>query len=214
MAVVTAAEYKVFKGISATTYDAQLAVIIPAAQKLAEDYCDVAFDSATFTEYLDGNDWTRICVKNPPIQSITSIASVFADGTSSTIDSTTYTYDAESGVVGFNPSNEGFRTYDNWGEADSGTATTAPWLSTPNFRKGFHNIKIIYVGGYGTYPASLKYAMYMLVDAMLSQALQTPGSAGVYTSERLGDYSYTRGEVDGTSKLVETLFYQWRRVVA
>lgn len=211
MAIITASDWKSYKGISATTYDAQLAVIIPAAQSAVEKWCDRIFDTATYTEKINGNDWHRIVLRNVPVTTLTSVSVVGPDGSSSTIGSTSYTFEAESGVIGFQPANEGVLVVDDWGAIN----TNAQWISTPRFSNGFQNISVVYVGGYssGTMPAGLKLAMYQYVDVLMAQATAGVG-AGAFKSERLGDYNYERMTSEESESLMVRLFGPWRRLTS
>lgn len=210
MAIISASDWKSYKGISASTYDTQLAVVIPAAQSAVEQWCGRVFDSATFTEKHNGNGWHRIVLKNAPITALTSITVVGPDGTSETVDSTTYTYEAETGIIGFQPASEGVLSVDEWGESE----TDGAWDVSPKFSGGFQNISVVYTGGYssGTMPAGLKLAMYQYVDVLMSQAVGGVG-AGAFKSERLGDYDYERMVGEESDALMVRLFGPWRRAI-
>lgn len=210
MAIISASDWKTYKGISATTYDAQLAVVIPAAQSAVEQWCGRVFDTATFTEKHNGNGWHRIVVKNAPITTLTSVTVVGPDGTSETVDSTTYTYEAETGIIGFQPASEGVLSVDEWGEPGN----DGVWDVSPKFSDGFQNISVVYVGGYssGTMPAGLKLAMYQYVDVLMAQAVAGVGT-GAFKSERLGDYNYERMTGEESEALMVRLFGPWRRAI-
>lgn len=207
MAIATTAEYKTYAGIGVTTYDARLDVLIPAVQQMIEGYTGRLFDTATFTEYLDGHDTDVLTVRNPPIASITSITSYATPtDTGVVLDSSLYTFNTdESGVIRFQPS--GF-DQTNWGRFDSEQDESyRRFRQSPQFWRGFRNWKVIYVGGYGSSPAAatmplkLKLALYKLVTIELN----TTGSDLTLKSENLGSYSYDRGQLIGTAGMNQAL---------
>lgn len=209
MAIISTANYKTYKGISASTYDSQLDVIIPAAQSAVEQWCGRVFDSATFTEKHNGNGWHRIVVKNAPITALTSISIVAPDGSSNAIDTDAYTYEAETGIIGFQPTSEGVLWVDDWGVAEDDV-----WNVSPKFPGGFQNLSVVYTGGYSSQamPAGLKLAMYQYVDVLMAQAVAGVGT-GAFKSERLGDYNYERMTGEESEALMVRLFGPWRRAI-
>lgn len=213
MAIISAAEFKVWKGISASTYDAQLAVIIPAVQSMAELYCNRVFDSTTYTgataEKHNGTDSPILCLRNAPVTTLTSISVVDAAGNSTTIDSDSYTLDADAGVVQYEPASVSSIISDEWGVSEN-----LAWVPAPRFPMGHQNISVVYVGGYTsqTMPAGLKMAMYQAVDIQLGMATAGIG-VGQYESERLGEYAITRYAPEAYTATIERLFGPWRRVV-
>lgn len=178
--------YKSYAGITASTWDTQLGIIMTAALDMMEDYTGRVFTQATFTEYHNGKAADVIVVRNPPIASITSI-SYYATptATAQTVDSTTYTFDTdESGIIRFTPAH--FRRYEPLSFLP-GTGTEIGVY--PQFAEGFRNYKVIYVGGYATFPARLTFALYKLTDILFAQT----GKDTTLKSENLGSYSYTNG---------------------
>lgn len=207
MAIATTANYKTYAGITASTWDAQLGVIIPAVQAEMERYCGRVFDTASYTEYHDGCFANQLVLKNTPITALTSVALVGTDGTESTVDSTTYTYDADSGVVSFKRVSRGLVTVDDWGYPENYGSG-----ESPNFGAGFRNVKVVYTAGYssGTMPADLKMALYRLVDS----AFKNVGQDRTLRSETLGSYSYTAGGGDGYTDLLVSVCAPFRRTWA
>jgi hypothetical protein len=167
------------------------------------------FDSASYTEKHNGNGWHRIVLKNAPVTTLTSVSVVAPDGSSEAVDTDAYTYEAETGIVGFQPASEGVLSVDEWGESSDRV-----WNVSPQFPGGFQNISIVYTGGYSsqTMPAGLKLAMYQYVDVLMSQAVAGVG-AGAFKSERLGDYNYERMTSEESEALMVRLFAPWRRAI-
>lgn len=208
MAIVSASDYKTWKGISASTYDAQLAVVIPAAQSLAEKFCNRKFENATYTEKFSGTGWTQIVVSNAPITDIDFISVADASGAGFTLSSDDFTYSTDdSGIIGFSPAIEGTTAVGRLGPLD-----TIPWVNSPNFSPGFLNVSVGYDGGYTSQdmPASLKFAMYSLIDVMLGSAIQQPGMMN-FKSEDLGNYSYANWSAQDRKAFMELNFGIWRR---
>lgn len=209
MAIITAAQYKTFKGISDTTYDAQLAVVVPAAQAVAERYCNRVFDIGTFTELHDGDGSDTLILKNAPIVSITSIKLVDSAGTVlSTYASTDYVLTLVTAIVKLYDSRYGRLVHDSFGILQN-----TNWGNQPYWPRGTQNIQVVYSGGYTSAPADLQLAMYLYVDSILSAATAAVGT-GTYQSERLGNYSYALAMASQKFEAFRHLFAPWRRLVA
>ena len=192
MAIITAAEWKTYAGITAITYDARLAVLIPALQDAVQRWCNRVFDTATFTELHDGVGNGALILKNPPIVSVTSVTIADADNSFTGVTALTSTdYDfslADDGRLWLVGAQDG-----RFGMNAEGVPSALSWGNSPAFPRGRENIQVVYVGGYGSSPAaampeSLKYAMYKLIDTALLQTFQDTSMK----SESLGNYSYTR----------------------
>ena len=168
MAIITTTEYKAYRGISDTAFDAVLAVLIPAVQERVEDYCSRKFDSASYTENISGDGSQTLITKHWPITAITSITVV--SGSTSTILTAATDYKASEALAAtiyrmpFNGS-IGFGGISEWGDPIRGGVISPRWV------EGHENIEVQYTGGYtsGTMPASLKLTMYELVDEELDR---------------------------------------------
>lgn len=185
VSLVTRAEAKEWLNIASatTTYDDFIDKCILRASEAAERYCNRSFNTGTYTEKHNGDDSQFLIVKNPPITSITSIA-VVVDSTSTTINSTSYTFDAQSGIISF-VNGADIRVPPYWTGDRSDCRRFAEY---PNWPKAFQNITIVYVGGYATIPDDLKQAgLYMISDLYGQRGRDTS-----VVSEQLGRYSYQR----------------------
>lgn len=214
MAIITAAQYKTFKGISVTTYDAQLAVVIPAAQSDAERFCGRLFDTATYTETFSGDGSGFYLLKNAPITSITSLSYLTrnADGTetATALSVQSYRFDADTGELYLVPRGRAWGTFSD----QLGAPYVSGNFTSPSFSSNFGNYRVVYVGGYSSMPADLQLAMYQYVDHLMALALASPGSPSNLTGETLGDYSYSRkadSESLGSSSILQRLFGKFRR---
>lgn len=193
MALITASDYKTYRGISDTSLDAQLAVLIPIAQSRLESLCgrpSGGFESATWTHDFDGKGGPSLFVRCWPVTSITSVSWRSSDGDLTALDSTTYWISDDARSV------------------ERSGATVARGLTNPNsisddfdmpltgmypaFFEGLKNYRVIYVGGYASnaIPAELKMAMYRMLDQMFADI----GQAGDLKSESDGHYSYTKSD--------------------
>ena len=207
MAIISTSEYKTYAGISGTTYDAQLDVLIPGLQAELERQTGRVFDTATFTEYVDGADSPVIAVQNTPLTSVTSVALIDRSETVVyTYDATGYKIEASTGLISR-------QCGGMWGSADMYAPLANPMVfaKSPPFPDGWRNIKIVYVGGYagGAMPADLKLLMYDLTATRLAQIGQDMGMK----SETLGHYSYDRGDNSASVwSIFATRVNGWKRV--
>jgi len=213
LAIITTTEYKTYAGISGSTYDAQLDVLIPALQDELERLTGRLFDTGTYTEYVDGSDSPTVSVNNYPVTSVTSVQLIDrAETVQYTYEATGYKIEASSGLISR-------QTGGMWGTGgcDSWWAPL-PYPMTfnraPVFPDGWRNIKIVYVGGYASnaMPAALKKLMY---DATATAFAQIGVDLSM-KSETLGHYKYDRGTVGGAVGNVWALFGErvqlWKRV--
>ncbi len=178
VALVTAANYKTYAGITGTALDAALALLIPQAEVQIRQLCgrnlDDGFTQQTRTELYSGGDSEAIQLREWPVSSVTSVTLVDDQGST-----TAY--------------------------ANYAASTNQQWLPSPCWPMGFNNISVVYVGGWGaatvptTIPASLQYAVCRIVDRVIAQRGRDPA----LTSEKIGSYQYAlaayadiRGEVD------------------
>lgn len=209
MAIVTAASWKAFKGIGATTYDAQLAVLVPQAIDDFQTFTGRVVDQATFTEKHDGNEQRSITLFNAPIVSITSVTLTIPSGASSIIPLASFAFDADSGVLKFDPPGV-FNGWIGYFPGEQSTMAQGIWQEYPVFPRGHQNISVVYVGGYsGTYPAGMQGAIHQYIDVLIGGALLAPG-AMAFKSERSDLYAYERGSV--TDDPLVRLFGRFRRV--
>lgn len=209
MAIVTVASWKSFKGISATTYDAQLAVLVPQAIDDFQTYTGRVLDQATFTEKHDGNEQRSITLFNAPLVSITSVTLTVPSGATSVIPLTAFAYDVDSGVLKFDPPGN-FNGWVGYFPGEQNSAVQGAWQEYPVFPRGHQNITVAYVGGYsGTYPAGMQGAIHQYIDVLIGQALLAPGQMA-YKSERSDLYAYERGTP--TDDPLVRLFYRFKRL--
>lgn len=159
--LTTRAAVKTYLGITVTTWDAILDVLVTQASKAIERYCYRVFAAASYTEYYNGNNNQRLCLRQYPVNSITSIHDD-TDREFAAVDliaTTDYTFDTNSGIVYF----------------DGVTLT-----------KGLRNIKVVYNAGYSTIPEDLVLACYKLIGGAFNKR-KSDGQA----SDALGNVSFS-----------------------
>lgn len=196
MAIISTSEYKIWAGISGSAQDAVIAVLIASAQATLERFTGRDFDGATFTEYYNGGG-TTIQLKNYPITSITSLQYRDAAGNLTSIPTTDWRVDLDTGIVSMLGVSD-IRQYDDAMD----DLTTRSFDRTPEFARDFRHIKVVYVGAYAsTYPDDLKLVMYELVSLLSSMRASDP----TMKSESIGAYSYTRGDTEDESPVTSFL---------
>lgn len=194
MAVISVAEYKAYAGISGTTFDAVLAVLIACGQELAEDWLGFAFDTGTRTERYSGPiDSNKIYLKGYPVTSITSVKRYSSVSAYELVDSTTYTYDAAKSILYLPGTGRGMGVMarDEWGPLEDQDLGVGPrWV------EGTSNYEIVYVSGWASnaMPNRAKYAMYKLIDAMMADRRVDP----TMKSQSVRDASYTKFDASPT----------------
>lgn len=143
MAITTVNNCKAFRGIEAgnTEHDAELTRLIPGVQAFLERECRRIFDSASVTQYFDGDDWRdALIVSRPPITSIASLSDDPDRVFDEVLDNDSYAiHDADAGIIRL--------------------------LDGLVFNSGRRNIKLVYVGGYATIPVDLEQVAIEMVWA-------------------------------------------------
>lgn len=158
--LTTRANVKQFIGIlsGVTAFDAVLDTLVTLVDTLVEDYCHRHFADTTYTEFYDGqSNQRRLCLRNYPIISITSIHDDtnrdFDSGTLISADDYTFETGSDSnGIVHFHAASLG---------------------------RGIRNVKAVYRAGYATIPTPLTMAANMIVAAIYNRrkALGTSGGS-------------------------------------
>lgn len=186
--LVTTSEYKAYAGITVSTYDTLIGVLIDIACAQIRRYCGRnltnGFETATRTELYDGNGSAELQLKEWPVTSITSVTLVDDAGGTSALETTgDYRADLNTGVLRRLGAQHGRFAYD-----DMGQVSAPGWGVSPCWDDGFQNWSVVYVGGYTTIPDDLKYACYQVIDWLYAERRKNPA----LQSESLGSYSYTR----------------------
>ena len=160
--------------------DEEKQAIIDRAEQKIERLTKDFFYAKTFAKYFSGNGKDRLFLGFTA--DIISVTEILVAGTE--LDTSWWTFDENS--VYLDP------------EAVSGgigdLAELHLRLKTEKvlFPRGMNNIKVTGTYGWSTCPAAIKLATVMLCKAEMDDSLYT--RYGDFKSERLGDYSYTRGD--------------------
>lgn len=104
-------------------------LILFAQELLESKECNRKFEQDTFEEFQNGTDEAYIYIKNPPIDSITSIKQIADDGSETLLESDKYRYNANIGEI---------------------------CLLSGCFQLGCNNYEITYVGGFDPVPRPIK----------------------------------------------------------
>jgi hypothetical protein len=187
LALVTIADYKTYAGISGTSQDTRLTLLVSLVDDWFNKLTGKTLGSSTLTEFYDGNGTATLNLNTYPVASITSIEYRDDEGTYSTVDATSYRFEAGTGIVTLLGSQPVLAYTD---PVNRLPRTSLVWSSA--WTPGFQNYRVIYVAGYSSVPASLQYAAFLAMDMMLANA----GQSGMFNAESIGQYSYNRATKD------------------
>lgn len=140
-ALTTVATAKSYLKIPAleTSQDALIEMFINASSDALESECDRVLKQKTVTEYQHGRGQNIILLRQFPVATIAELRidskSVFTDASTLIAATDYFLTDDDSGIL----------------------------LKNRVFDKGYHNIKIVYDGGYAPVPADLEHACLWLV---------------------------------------------------
>jgi hypothetical protein len=144
---------------------ADIAMLITAASRMAERYCDRVFEEGEVDDYLDGTGTDAIRVTRPPVSAIDSIE---VEGTAlDNTDGLAWTADLERGAI-----------HRGRGRVDPRFACRWP--------EGRRNVRVRYTGGFAETPEDVRFAVLALVRQLADGA----GYSSVLRREQIGDYSY------------------------
>ena len=187
MVIATAANVKEWLGISGSTYDTAIDNFGTRAEARIAKMCNRpdGFASDTKTEYFDGEIADRVVLTYTPVTSVSSVQLLSQGSVVETIQSTYYSYNADDGVLALDTSYVaryfgGAYLYGN----DRGTADGSR-RSMPNLSSGYRNVKVVYTGGYTTYPEDLKQAVIEYTAFMFRARSLNPA----LTSHTLGQHT-------------------------
>ena len=176
--LTTYANVKEYLGLTDDNDEDFIGNLITRASDFIAKYCRRIFEAADYTEYHDGTSNKSICLKQYPVNSITSLHDDLNReyGADYLIASTDYVIDEDAGILTL----DGYR-----------------------FGVGLKNIKVVYNAGYETIPANLEQACIELV----SMKFNTKETDGI-KSEKIGSYSvsYSEAEIPATIKATLTKY--------
>lgn len=221
MAIVTTSSYKTWKGISGTTYDAQLDVMVAQAIDDFEQYTGRStVASTTITEKHNGHYQPQIQLRTYPVTSLSSVTFTRPDGASLSVPTTSFAIDLANGVLKFDPTSDysspGWYEGTGWSIWGDTNQNQSVWARVPVFPKGHQNISVVYVGGYTTYPAGMQGAIYNYIDYIIGNTLVPVAQMG-YKSKTLGNHTWATADGptskgESVDEVLQRLFFRYRRL--
>lgn len=157
--LITAAEYKAYKGITSTTEDAALAIIIPKVSDLVKAFCRRTFidyvDEAKVEVFKGGHE--SLNPEETPLRIVSSLefSEDYGLTYTSLVEFTDYVVDVETGQVTFI-----LPQYQNYRRVNA--------------------FKVTYTAGYEVIPADLKLAVMDLVTYYIRN------EAALHTNKNVG----------------------------
>lgn len=157
--LVTTAEVKTFLGLTGSTHDTLIGVLIDLVSEFIEDFCQTHFSDATITEKIDGGGEWLITTRSP----IISITSITDTTDSSVTSSSDYTFYAKSGMIYLTDpiENDTIQIHNKW-------------------PVGKQRFSVVYHGGYATIPNAVKWVAFEVIARTL-KALPDTNGAGRWT---------------------------------
>ena len=180
MALITVSDLKTYLGITGTTEDAYLALVVAGLDTSVKKWLKRNIEQLTSqTEYYDGHGFQKLFLKHRPVTAITSVK-IDAGGR----------YGQVSDPVPFGALSLLTQGVDWVIQSLAAEESNQSCLIKINsvWPEGFGNIQVVCTHGYATVPDDIKLACFMLAVGM-RQARTTGGFP--LASETLGDYSYS-----------------------
>ena len=214
MALTTLADLKTYLGITDTSEDDLLNLLIADADAAILGYIGRTIESATLTEYYSGDGTQMLVLQQRPVTAVTS-ANVDdggyagqASGAFPVATAWTAGEDFFIRTVVENESNTGELVAIKGPGTFTGDREPRTWGEWP---LGTGNIKVVYTAGYATVPSDLAGACRILAAWM--RASRENGMP--VKSEKLGAYSYTLLEDTGIPELstIRGLCNRYRNMV-
>lgn len=185
--LITSARAQLLAGLSAA--DATLlASLITAAGDMIEKECRRTFAATTYTKQkCDGNGLSYLYADNFPITALSAIYVLEDDDTETTMASTNFEYEANTGEIRF--------------KRNSSAAYAV-------FPAGWQNIEVSYTAGFATVPALVQEAC-----AQLTLCLYQAGQRNaLVVSESLGAFSRSYADAGGRiPTIVAQCIMQYKR---
>lgn len=205
MALTSVTEYKSYANISGTSEDTRLTALLAVAESIVRKIGGRSqtdgFESASRTEDCDGMSASSVLVDETPVSSVTSVAILGSDGSTSTLPTSSYTVDLNQGIIYMVGAGSG-------PIFNSLPVSSVGFGPTNSFPPGRRNVRVVYTGGYDPIPEGLKLAVWMVMDWLRANG----GSNQAMQSESIGgEYSYSRMQKDpaGPFAQVAQIVYQF-----
>ncbi|WP_417386924.1 hypothetical protein [Gimesia sp.] len=208
MSLTTKDILKTLLGISDTSLDDVIDLLILQADAMIKGFLQREIEETIYTEYYSGTGAHVLQLNQTPVQSIASVhedrngyygegedafsdSSALVSGIDFVLrkDDATTTEVSSSGIL--------YRIGKVWPRPDSrlrGQLASSPGL-------GMGNIKVVYTAGWESVPADIQFAANKLVTSML----QSKEVAGRLMSESIEDYSYTLAGAEDESRMLDSV---------
>jgi len=193
MAWLTTSDLKALLGVSATTWDTQIAALIPVVQSGIEAEIGRAIEDASYSEQYNGRGAQMLQLRHRPVITVTavwdSLDRVFDDST--LVPATSYHVFKPQGRIELSGG------IGNWPEERRGA----------RFGDGVANVRVDYTAGYATEPGDLKLVLANDVWTVINT-----GKAGGKSSESIGDHSVTyQTAFDRRMPQMQAIVDAWKR---
>ena len=155
--IASLSELKSYLWITDSSQDTILTIFLDSADDFVRSYIGREIESATYTEYFDGDGQREILMKNYPVTTLTS-------------------FEENTGTI----------QTPVWTAVDSSTYKLSPNIAklflTFYKSRGFQNFKVVYVAWYATIPGDIKLATLKLASGYYnrrtSDGIKSEGVAG------------------------------------
>lgn len=156
---------KQYMGITATTWDLELGVLVTRITKAIKSHCGDAIEAADYVDDYDGYGQEELILDHRPVNSIAYIREDYsrAFAASSNVDTTLYACDFTDD------------------ETNPGIVQFIDWRPP----RGKRNVRVSYNAGYATIPADVVLACHMWIAHVFEQRKDRG-----LTNQSLGNRSY------------------------
>ncbi len=194
-ALTSVARLKDFLGITVSTYDAILEILINSVSDFVENECDRRFKKTAYSgTKLDGAGKNELILPQWPVTTFTKLyerdTTEYGDDSWDTVDSGDYRVDLDAGIIRANY----------------------------NFLNGFQNYKADYTAGYDFDVNAGKYLtdvglsdLELIVWKLASRAFSERKGAGNIQSMRLYNYSVSFGKEAYSDDEIKEVLSKYKR---
>jgi hypothetical protein len=192
MALTTLSDLKTFLGITDTSEDTLLSLLITQVSDAIQEYCGRTFGSSSYTEFYCGDGKPYLSLNQRPVTSISNIYldnGAFWGSTSGSFSSgTLLNAGVDYALVIDQPDNSSrcglVFNINGWWDVPF---TYTPGIISPNLGPGVGNIQVTYTAGYASVPTQIELAANMAIARIRQYA---PYGAPL-SSERYEEYGYS-----------------------
>jgi len=178
---------KAWLGITVATWDTELTALMARALDAVQHELDWYFGtSRPAEEVLNGTGLRALWLRQPPLNGVVVYTRTGVDQSWTVVPAANYESDADY----LTPSTSMGRSLFNVG----------------NWERGGRNYRVVYSEGFATMPGDIEQLLLDLVKGKWGALGTIPGMK----SEKIGDYSYTRGDMEETAGWAAVVA-RWKR---